>query len=161
MAKTLIRHAVREDFETLLEIDEASFPGGVAYDADELSYFMTRDGAETIVAEEDGQIVAFIIMEVHRTRRTATVVTLDVREAYRRRGYGTQLLQRAEEILADYGVELYDLQVDVTNRNAISFYKKHGFDVVRTLSNYYANGNDAYLMVKDLHAGFSPRSSQR
>src|SRR5438093_4122614 len=53
MAKTLIRHAVREDFETLLEIDEASFPGGVAYDADELSYFMTRDGAETIVAEED------------------------------------------------------------------------------------------------------------
>ena len=150
MAKTLIRHAVREDFETLLEIDEASFPGGVAYDADELSYFMTRDGAETIVAEEDGGIVAFIIMEVHRTRRTATVITLDVREAYRRSGYGTKLLQRGEEILADYGVELYDLQVDVTNRNAIRFYKKHGFNVVRTLPNYYANGNDAYLMVKDL-----------
>jgi [ribosomal protein S18]-alanine N-acetyltransferase len=150
MAKTLIRHAVREDFETLLEIDEASFPGGVAYDADELSYFMTRDGAETIVAEEDGQIVAFIIMEVHRTRRTATVITLDVREAYRRRGYGTQLLHRAEEILVDYGVEVYDLQVDVTNRNAIQFYKKHAFEVVRTLRNYYANGHDAYLMVKDL-----------
>ena len=150
MAKTLIRHAVREDFETLLEIDEASFPGGVAYDADELSYFMTRDGAETIVAEEDGEIVAFIIMEVHRTRRTATVVTLDVRETYRRSGFGTKLLQRAEEILADYGVELYDLQVDVTNRNAIRFYRKHGFDVVRTLPNYYANGHDAYLMVKDL-----------
>jgi [ribosomal protein S18]-alanine N-acetyltransferase len=150
MAKTLIRHAVREDFETLLEIDEASFPGGVAYDADELSYFMTRDGAETIVAEEDGQIVAFIIMEVHRTRRTATVITLDVREAYRRSGYGTQLLQRAEEILVDYGVEVYDLQVDVTNRNAIQFYKKHAFEVVRTLRNYYANGHDAYLMVKDL-----------
>jgi ribosomal-protein-alanine N-acetyltransferase len=89
-------------------------------------------------------------MEVHRTRRTATVITLDVREAYRRSGYGTQLLQRAEEILVDYGVELYDLQVDVTNRNAIQFYKKHAFEVVRTLRNYYANGNDAYLMVKDL-----------
>jgi len=150
MAKTLIRHAVREDFETLLEIDEASFPGGVAYDADELQYFMTREGAETIVAEEDGQIIAFIIMEVHRTRRTATIITLDVREAYRRSGYGTQLLQRAEEILADYGVELYDLQVDVKNPNAIRFYKKHGFEVVRTLPNYYANGNDAFLMVKDL-----------
>src|SRR5437764_12463507 len=126
MAKTLIRHAVREDFETLLEIDEASFPGGVAYDADELSYFMTRDGAETIVAEEDGEIIAFLIMEVHRTRRTATIVTLDVRENHRRNGYGTRLLMRTEEILHDYGVELYDLQVDVTNRNAIYFYKKHG-----------------------------------
>ena len=74
----------------------------------------------------------------------------EVREAYRRSGYGTQLLQRAEEILVDYGVEVYDLQVDVTNRNAIRFYKKHGFEVVRTLPAYYANGNDAYLMVKDL-----------
>jgi ribosomal-protein-alanine N-acetyltransferase len=150
MAKTLIRHAAREDFETLLEIDEASFPGGVAYDANELAYFMNRLGAETIVAEEDGQIVAFLIMEVHRARRSATIVTLDVRETCRRSGYGTQLLKRSEEILGDYGVELYDLQVDVTNRNAIRFYKKHGFSIARTLPNYYANGHDAYLMVKEL-----------
>jgi len=157
MAKTVIRHAAREDFETLLEIDEASFPGGVAYDANELAYFMSRTGAETIVAEEDGEIIAFLIMEVHRTRRTATIVTLDVRENYRRNGYGTRLLLRTEEMLDDYGVEIYDLQVDVTNRNAIRFYKKHGFNVVRTLLNYYANGHDAYLMTKELgarkHAG--------
>ena len=151
MAKTVIRHAAREDFETLLAIDEASFPGGVAYDANELAYFMSRNGAETIVAEEDGEIIAFLIMEVHRTRRTATIVTLDVRENYRRNGYGTRLLVRTEEMLDDYGVELYDLQVDVTNRNAIRFYKKHGFNVVRTLPNYYANGHDAYLMIKELN----------
>jgi ribosomal-protein-alanine N-acetyltransferase len=150
MAKTVIRHASHEDFETLLEIDEASFPGGVAYDANELAYFMNREGAETIVAEEEGEIVAFLIVEVHRTRRSATVVTLDVRENHRRSGYGTQLLERSEEMLDDYGVELYDLQVDVTNRNAIRFYKKHGFNIVRTLPNYYANSHDAYLMVKEL-----------
>jgi ribosomal-protein-alanine N-acetyltransferase len=150
MAKTLIRHAVAADFNTLLEIDEASFPGGVAYDAAELSYFMNRGGAETLVAEEDGGIVAFLILEVHRTRRSATIVTLDVRETHRRSGYGTRLLTRAEDILIDYGVEGYDLQVDVTNRGAIRFYKKHGFQNVRTLQNYYANGNDAYLMVKEL-----------
>ncbi len=150
MTKTLIRHAVQEDFDILLEIDEASYPGGVAYDANELAYFMNRNGAETIVVEEDGAIVAFLIMEVHRNRRSATVVTVDVRESSRRKGYGSQLLKRAEEILNDYGIELYDLQVDVANGNAILFYKEHGFNVVRTLRNYYANGNDAYLMVKEL-----------
>ncbi len=150
MAKTLIRHAVGEDFEALLEIDQASFTGGVAYDASELSYFMKREGSETLVLEEDGKIVAFLIVEVHRTRRSGTIVTLDVREAHRRSGYGSQLLTRAEEILLEYGAEAYDLQVDVNNRGAISFYKKHGFRTVRTLSHYYANGNDAYLMVKDL-----------
>ena len=148
MAKTLIRHAVTADFNTLLAIDEASFSGGVAYDAVELSYFMSRNGAETLVVEENDIIVAFLILEVHGTRRYATIVTLDVRETHRRSGYGTQLLTRAEDILREYGVEAYDLQVDVTNRGAINFYKKHGFNSVRTLRNYYANGNDAYLMLK-------------
>src|SRR5690242_2727505 len=69
MTKTLIRHAVPDDFETLLEIDEASFPGGIAYDANELAYFMNRAGAETIVIEEAGEIIAFLIMEVHANRR--------------------------------------------------------------------------------------------
>ena len=150
MTKALIRHAIREDFETLLEIDESSFPGGVAYDANELAYFMNREGAETLVVEEAGEIIAFLIMEVHRNRRTATIITLDVREQHRRSGYGTLLLKRAEEIFLDYGIEMYDLQVDVTNSNAVGFYKKHGFAVVRTLRNYYANSNDAYLMVKEL-----------
>ena len=148
MAKTLIRRAVTADFDTLLEIDQASFPGGVAYDAVELAYFIER--GETLVLEEEGQIAAFVLLEVHRTRRSGTIVTLDVREPYRRKGYGTQLLNRAEHILSDFGVEAYDLQVDVTNRGAITFYKKHGFHIVRTLRRYYANGNDAYLMVKEL-----------
>jgi ribosomal-protein-alanine N-acetyltransferase len=150
MTKTLIRHAVAADFNTLLEIDQASFPGGVAYDANELSYFMNRDGAETLVAVEDDMVVAFLVMEVQPGGRRATIVTLDVRESHRRSGYGTQLLKRAEAILSDYGVEVYDLQVDVTNRGAIGFYKRHAFKTVRTLKSYYANGHDAYLMVKEL-----------
>lgn len=150
MTKTLIRHAVTADFESLLEIDEASFPGGVAYDAVELSYFMNREGAETLVAEADGTIVAFVVIEVRRQQKTATIVTLDVRESHRRYGLGSQLLKRSEEILTDYGVESYDLQVDVNNPDAIGFYKKHGFKTLRTLKNYYANGHDAFLMVKEL-----------
>src|SRR5262249_1188707 len=100
MTKTLIRHALPADFSILLEIDQASFTGGVAYDAVELSYFMKRNGAETLVLEEDGSIVAFLILEVHRTRRSGTIVTLDVRDTHRRKGYAGQLLTRAEHILS-------------------------------------------------------------
>lgn len=150
MPKTQIRDAISADFESLLAIDEASFPGGIAYDATELAYFMNREGAETIVVEVDERIVAFLIMEVHWNRRRATIVTLDVDKSHRRNGYGSQLLHRSEQMLTDYGVEACDLQVDVTNRSAIIFYKKHGFKKVRVLANYYANGHDAYLMVKEL-----------
>lgn len=150
MSKALIRHAVPADFGTLLEIDQASFDRGVAYDDAELSYFMKRSGAETLVLEEDGHIAAFLILELHRTRRSGVIITLDVRENHRRKGYATQLLTRAEEILTDYGAEAYDLQVDVNNEAAIRFYHKHGLRKVRTLRRYYANGHDAYWMVKEL-----------
>src|SRR5262245_44684842 len=63
MTKTLIRHAVAADFSQLLEIDQASFAGGVAYDAAELSYFMKRPGAETLVLEEASRVVAYLILE--------------------------------------------------------------------------------------------------
>jgi ribosomal-protein-alanine N-acetyltransferase len=150
MVKTVIRHAVAADFGDLLEIDQASFVGGVAYDAAELSYFINRDDSETLVLEQDRQIVAFLILEVHQYRRWGSIVTLDVREGYRRNGYGTQLMKRAEDIFVKSGIEAYDLQVDVNNRPAITFYKKYGFRTVRTLCRYYANGNDAFLMVKEL-----------
>jgi [ribosomal protein S18]-alanine N-acetyltransferase len=150
MMKTLIRHTADSDFPRLLQIDQDSFPTDVAYDSAELFYFMNRAGAETIVLESTGTIVAFLIMEVHRNRRMANIVTLDVDKDHRRLGHATQLLKRSEEILVEYGVEIYDLQVDVTNSGAIRFYKRHGFETVRVLRKYYANGNDAYLMVKEL-----------
>ena len=150
MTKTLIRYATTADFDSLLAIDVASFPGGVAYDADELAYFMNHEGAETIVADVNGTVVAFLIMELHRTRRTATIVTLDVHEGQRRQGHGSLLLKRSEKMLMDHGVEAYDLQVDVANRPAIAFYEKHGFKALRRIRNYYANGHDAFLMVKEL-----------
>ena len=150
MTKTLIRHATDEDFPVLLHIDRASFPPDVAYDSMELAYFMDRPGAETIVLEHEGLIVAFLIMDIHRGRRAATLVTLDVRTEYRRLGYGSRLLGQSEEILAGYGMKAYELQVDVHNAGAIAFYRRHGFEAAGILPSYYGNGHDAHQMVKAL-----------
>ena len=152
MTKTLIRHATSQDFPALLEIDEASFPVGVAYSSNELAYFMNRPAAETLVLERDGSVAAFLIMDVKRRRKHATIITLDVRQDYRRHGYASRLIQRSQEILIGYGVETYDLQVDLENHGAIKFYEKHGFERADVLRNYYSNGHDAFLMTKKLHA---------
>lgn len=150
MAKTIIRPATSADFPVLLAIDAASFPLGISYDSEELSYFINQDGAETIVLEDGGTIAAFIIVDVDRKARSATIVTLDVREEFRRKGYGSQLLRRSEEILLEHNVTTYGLQVDVTNAGAITFYEEHGFRAARKLSKYYPDGHDAYLMIKSL-----------
>src|SRR5437899_2953552 len=126
MPKTPIRHAVSADFETLLEIDQASFPGGVSYDATELAYFMHGWEAVTTMLKVDMRLLAFPMMEVLGNRGLGTVATLDVNERHRRNGYGPHLLMRSRQTLPDYGAEIYDLKVDVTTPPAIIFYKKHG-----------------------------------
>jgi [ribosomal protein S18]-alanine N-acetyltransferase len=148
--KTLIRLATSADFETLLTIDAASFEREIAYDSAELSFLMKRPGAETFVLEEEGAVAAFLLMEVNRRRRRATLVTLDVRSERRRHGLATDLLRHSEIALQGYGVGTYDLQVDVRNEGAVAFYRKHGFEVSRRLKKYYPGGHDAWEMVKTL-----------
>lgn len=150
MAKTLVRNAASADFPTLLKIDKASFPPGIAYDFVELSYFMRRKGARTLVAEVDGDIVGFLLLEIMSRRKAATLVTIDIRAEHRRKGYGTELLARSEQVLREAAILRYELQVDTANADAQVFYRKHGFVIVNTLKGYYANGNDAYLMAKEI-----------
>lgn len=149
MPKTHVRTAVSTDFPTLLEIDQASFPPGIAYNSAELSYFMQRDSV-TLIVEQDDKIAGFILVEIRRGKKSATMITLDVRSECRRQGCATELLQASEEVLCKRMVQHYELQVDVENTPAIEFYKKHGFETICTLKRYYPNGNDAFLMTKHL-----------
>jgi ribosomal protein S18 acetylase RimI-like enzyme len=148
--KTLIRYATSRDSPMLLSIDEACFPPGIAYDAMDLKHMMSRGGAETLVLEEDGKIVAFLLMEVDRQQKTATLLTLDVLEEHRRKGYASSLLARSEQTLAGLRVTTYKLQVDTQNEAAMSFYRKNGFEEQRLLRKYYPGSRDAWEMVKKL-----------
>ena len=150
MTKTYVRSADSADFSTLLSIDRGSFPPGIAYSSAELSYFMRRPGAQTLVAEIDGEIVGFILVDVSPRRKAANMVTLDISARHRRKGYATELFLKSERVLIELAIERYELQVDVENASAIAFYRKHGFEMERTLKRYYANGNDAYFMSKAL-----------
>jgi [ribosomal protein S18]-alanine N-acetyltransferase len=146
--KTLIRHATSLDLPMLLSLDEACFPPEIAYDSFDLRHMMSRAGANTLVLEEDGAIRAFLLVEVDRNRKSATLVTLDVHGDHRRKGYASELLSRSEQILTEQAVTTYNLQVDTQNEGAISFYRRNGFVVDRLLRKYYPGSRDAWQMVK-------------
>lgn len=69
------------------------------------------------------------------------IITIAVREDFRRSGVGSKLLKS----LLEAKTELF-LEVRESNVNAISFYKKHGFSSVGVRKKYYPDGENAIIM---------------
>lgn len=144
----VIRDFKPEDFETLWRMDQECFPPGIAYSMQELKGYVRHRGSFTLVAAaEDGNPVGFIV--VHEGP-TGHVITIDVRAAARRSGMGSRLLQAAEHRLRAAGSRAVGLETAVDNLAALSFYKRHGYNVIRTWPRYYSNGMDALVMKKEL-----------
>lgn len=102
-----------------------------------------------IVAEEDDEIVGFVLGVVQRAYE-ARILVLAVDEEHRGRGIGSELVERFFARYEDRGVEKVNLEVRVSNEGAIRFYEDLGFDRKKVLSEYYADDEDAYLMYRRL-----------
>jgi len=68
----------------------------------------------------------------------------------RRSGAGSLLLQAAENRLRQAGSRAVGLETAVDNLPALSFYKRHGYNLIRTWPRYYSNGVDALVLRKEL-----------
>ncbi len=109
-----------------------------------------------LVAEgPGGGVVGYIMCRVETrftddvTLRMGHVLSVAVDRAHRRRGIGTRLMLQAERnLVEERGIDLMYLEVRVSNRPAVSLYRKIGYDVLGVIPLYYADGEDAYLMYK-------------
>lgn len=101
-----VREYEEGDFETLCEIDHLCYEPAVAYSRREMRAYLNAPGAECVVAEGVGGVAGFCITV--RKKEKAYIVTIDVLEAFRKRGVGSALLTEAEKRLAAQGVRTYD-----------------------------------------------------
>ncbi|MFB3889565.1 MAG: ribosomal protein S18-alanine N-acetyltransferase [Candidatus Bathyarchaeia archaeon] len=112
-----------------------------------------------IVAEENGAIVGYVMcrIEVGLSNfglggliRKGHVVSIAVLPENRREGVATTLIKAAMDGMVQYKAKQIFLEVRVTNAAAIDLYRKLGLEVTRTISGYYSDGEDAYVMSKKL-----------
>ena len=136
------------DFDTLWKIDQTCFPPGIAYSQAELKLYMRRRGSFTLVAAEAEKAGGFIVAEGNRG--LGHIITIDVIAAARRSGVGSLLLRAAEDRLILAECRAVELETAVDNISALSFYKRQGYAVTRTLARYYSNGVDALVLEKAL-----------
>ncbi|MEM1642963.1 MAG: ribosomal protein S18-alanine N-acetyltransferase [Desulfurococcaceae archaeon] len=151
--EALIRVVEPRDLREVYEVESLSFTGNITYDFSVflLYYAMARD--LFLVAEALGKVIGYIIglIELRRREVLGHVISIAVHPLYRGLGIGSKLLKALEEKLASRGALRIFLEVDVLNKSAIGFYKKHGYVVSGVLKNYYGV-SDAYVMVKEVKA---------
>lgn len=139
-----IRNWVYEDVYAVAALEKECFRDPWTYGMLAETFF--NSAAITLVAVEEGKIAgyAFAVKGVE----DADVANIAVAPQFRRRGIAQALLKALEERAAAADVQRLFLEVRVSNAPAMLLYLKNGFTGSYVRPRYYADGEDALVMVK-------------
>jgi len=143
-----IRRAGPTDVDAIYAIEVEAFVE--AWDkqtfAEALSYYPTT----FFVAICEGQIAGFIIGAIEDTGENiyGHICNFAVSSQFRGRGIGRQLMLRTEHQFALELATGSQLEVRESNAPAQKFYRRLGYQDVFQVGGYYANGEDALVMMK-------------
>ena len=152
-----LRKFAMNDLQSVMQINRVCLPENYT------DYFfidLYRRFPETfLVAEENGEVMGYIMcrMELGLSNfgfsgliKKGHIVSVAVLPQYRNKGIGQALVTEAMEGMRLYNAKQCFLEVRTTNTPAVNLYKKLGFKITRTIHGYYVDGEDAYVMSREL-----------
>jgi len=142
-----IRVALPSDTMALAVLDEDIF-GQLSYRAFVFRQFIELFQNGVIVSETSGILNGYIaaIPAAHESK--GWILSLGVLSDYRGTGVGTELLNAGINELASMQIESVYLTVEPENTGAVKLYKRHGFENVDLMENYFGNGEKRLKMLK-------------
>ncbi|WGI17767.1 ribosomal protein S18-alanine N-acetyltransferase [Methanonatronarchaeum sp. AMET-Sl] len=99
------------------------------------------------VVEKQNKIIGYVII-TPTTTKNAKIISIAIDPEHQSQGIGTKLLKKAINTTKKQKTKKISLEVKKTNKKAIKFYRKLGFQKTKTKKQYYNNGEDAYYMTK-------------
>lgn len=102
-----------------------------------------------IVAVDKKRFVGFAIGVIDHGGN-GRILLIGVDKDFRRKGIGSMLLKRLLLLFSMKGARKAELEVRVSNLDAIRFYERMGFRLRERVDGYYEDGESAYIMEKNL-----------
>jgi ribosomal-protein-alanine N-acetyltransferase len=111
------------------------------------------------VAEENGDVVGYIMCRIETgipsfkllgITKKGHVISIAVLPKHQRGGIGYALMREAMQAMITYKAKECYLEVRASNVPAVNLYRKMGFEIIRTITGYYADGEAAYVMARKL-----------
>merc|ERR1711970_780720 len=157
VAMITIRQAEPEDLQNMQHCNLLCLPENY-----QLKYYMYHalswPQLSYVAEDEDGKLVGYVLakMEDQENPEDQTphghITSLAVRRSHRRLGIAKKVMDQAcMAMVENFGAKSASLHVRVSNRAALNLYEKTlEFTTTDVEAKYYADGEDAYAMRKDL-----------
>ncbi|HJV61516.1 MAG TPA: GNAT family N-acetyltransferase [Albitalea sp.] len=138
------------DARPIAELSRDAIEQGLAWrwTARRVSRAIRDLATNVVVARQNGHFLGFAIMKYED--EAAHLMLLAVQAAHRRKGVGSALLAWLEPTVRVAGIGSVQLETRARNAAALSFYRRHGFDLAGLQPGYYDGMEDAMRMVKDM-----------
>lgn len=120
---------------------------------EELLDFLTKEyNSETwLWRNSNGDFVAYISLIDEPKEGAMEVLRICVDPALQGKGIGKLLMKFAEKMAVELGRKKMKLATSTKNLQAIGFYQKLGYRIVKEVENYYGEGEIRYICEKTLH----------
>jgi len=137
----LIREALAEDIEQIINIEKESFTR--PWSKDSFLNEFEKNFSMFYVYVLDETVVGYAI--IWHIGEMAEIANIAISKSYRGKGLGEDILRFVINKLP-FIKEIF-LEVEDGNNPAISLYQKFGFKEIRVIDNYYGMGRNALVMV--------------
>ncbi len=150
-----IREAVQADLLDVYRIEKLVFEQPWPFSAFEQYVgepgFLVREHPAQAAGLEENSLAGYVVADAipNHTRPLGHVKDIAVHPSTQGQGVGRSLLARALDVLSEQGVRSAKLEVRRSNEAALGLYRDFGFEVLRTLPRYYADGEDAFIRDRD------------
>lgn len=141
-----LRDIAEGDLPKLMALERACFED--AWTTEMMKNELVRDGFCGVLAETDGEIAGYVCG--YTLFEDAELPKIAVLKDYRGRGLGGLLLDLFSEKARQRGAERIFLEVRASNEPALRLYQSRGFEKTRIRKRYYADGEDALEMKREL-----------
>jgi len=140
--QTEIRRIQPKDLDSVLRINQDVF----------LQPWLKKDfdkyARETFIVKIKGDIAGFVVGKT--TDKTAMIRLIATDKNFRKQGIGQKLTEHILNHFKKNGAKTVFTHTRTSNKNAVCFLKNSGFNIAKTVKNYYTDGESAYLLKKEL-----------
>lgn len=141
MIETASREMTRKDLPQVLNMSRENMAHiifaswGVEWRDEDLLHILLEPTAFTEVLEAEGKIIAYYSVDVRNDN--LFINSIQVQRGYQGLGLGSEMMHRIETMARTRDLQAIELWVQITNREAMRFYRRNGYKLISRQGNNY------------------------